>query len=447
MDKYNFQFNWLDIPGKKRLMSEALQFQFSQTEKFSPNQISQLQFANLQMLVQHCTENVPYYKQRSYSKIKTWSDWHQLPLLGREDLQQHEESLHADIDMSSREGKTYIKRSSGSTGRPVKVLTNDRAQLLWQAATLRDHLWHKRDFSQKLAVIKYIDDNKSEPPGKVSRYWGPSSALLFSTGPAVTISSSTDISKQYEWLREQKPGYLLTYPSILNALSERNLRADNAIALLGITTIGENISPETRHMAERSFGGRVCDIYSCQEIGYIALQCPQHNHYHLQAETCFVEVLDDNNQVCRPGEMGRVVVTHLHNYSMPLVRYEIGDYAIAGGSCDCGINLPVVERIIGRTRNLVSYPNGKRNWPSYNPMKLMELLPNVQFQLIQKSLDTLLLRIGTNKPIDDEVFLQVKTIINEAMGYPFNIQLEQLQIIPRSKSGKYEEFLSEVDNV
>jgi len=80
-------------------------------------------------------------------------------------------------------------------------------------------------------------------------------------------------------------------------------------------------------------------------------------------------------------------------------------------------------------------------------MKLMELLPNVQFQLIQKSLDTLLLRIGTNKPIDDEVFLQVKTIFNEAMGYPFNIQLEQLQIIPRSKSGKYEEFLSEVDNV
>ena len=53
--------------------------------------------------------------------------------------------------------------------------------------------------------------------------------------------------------------------------------------------------------------------------------------------------------------MGRVVVTHLHNYAMPLIRYEIGDYAIAGGNCDCGINLPVLERVVGRTRNLVCY--------------------------------------------------------------------------------------------
>lgn len=447
MNKYNFQFNWLDIPGKKRLVSEALQFQFSQTEKFSPSQMARLQFANLQMLIQHCTEHVPYYKRLPYTKIKTWNDWRQLPLLRREDVQQHEESLRSEIDMSSREGKTYAKRSSGSTGRPVKVLTSDRAQLFWQAVTIRDHLWHKRDFSQKLATIKHLGDDKCEPPGRMSRHWGPSTALLFATGPAVTISSSTDIGKQYQWLREQKPGYLLTYPSILRVLSEQNLYADEPIKLLGITTIGENLSPDTRQLALSSFGTRVCDMYSCQEIGYMALQCPQHDHYHAQAETCFLEVLDENNQACKPGEMGRVVVTHLHNYSMPLIRYEIGDYAIAGDSCDCGINLPVLERIIGRTRNLVSYPNGERNWPSYNPMKLMELLPNVQFQLVQKSLDTLLLRIGTNKPVTEEVFAEMKTIINEAMGYPFNIQLEQLQNIARSKSGKYEEFLSEVDHV
>ena len=444
MDSHGFEFNWLELPGKQRLIDEALLFQFSQTEKFSSEEIARLQFYNLKNLVKHCIEHVPYYQCGAYTRVESWEDWSQLPILSRACLQENTWSLHAENDLRSREGKTFKKRSSGSTGRPVEVLTTERAQKYWQAITVRDHLWHQRDFSQTLAVIKYLEKGKGKPPGQKSKYWGASSGLLYSTGPAVTINSSTDINRQYQWLREMDAGYLLTYPSLLRVLAEQNLASGQPIQLLGITTMGENLSPETREIAQRAFQGRVCDMYSCQEIGYLALQCPKHDHYHVQAETCLVEILDENGQFCAPGEMGRVIVTHLHNYCMPLIRYEIGDYAIAGGRCDCGINLPVLERVIGRERNLVSYPDGTKSWPSYNPMKLMGVLPNVQYQLVQKKLNTLLVRIGTAEEIPEAILGEVTKTINDAMGFTFNIEYEQVEAIPRSDSGKYEEFVSEV---
>jgi phenylacetate-CoA ligase len=446
MHHQKFQFNWLALPDKRRVLVEAMQFQFSQTQKFSRGELARLQFACLQRLIDHCIKNVPYYKNGTYSRIESWQDWSRVPVLSRSEVQEHGKSLRADINMRSREGRSYKKRSSGSTGRPIEVLVTERTDKFWQAITIRDHLWHQRDFSQTLAVIKNLGKDRTGPPGITSRSWGKSSGLLYSTGPSVTISSSTDIAGQYDWLARLKPGYLLTYPSILRALAERNLAADDPVQLLGITTIGENISPETRHFAQRAFGGKVCDIYSCQEVGYLALQCPRDDHYHIQAETALVEVLDDNNRACAPGEMGRVVVTHLHNHAMPLIRYDIGDYAIAGGDCDCGINLPVLERVIGRTRNLVSYPDGTRSWPAYGMMKLVEILPNVQFQLVQKSLDTMLLRIGTKKSVSEDMLEEMKNIVNSAMDFPFTIQFELIEQIPRSASGKFEDFVSEIEH-
>ena len=446
MHNQKFQFNWLDLPDKRRVLVEAMQFQFSQTQKFSGGELARLQFTCLQKLLGHAIKSVPYYKNRAYSQIETWQDWRQLPVLSRSEVQEHGKSLRADINMRSREGRSYKKSSSGSTGRPIEVLVTERTDAYWQAITIRDHLWQQRDFSQTLAVIKNLGKDRTGPPGLKSKSWGKSSGLLYATGPSVTISSSTDIASQYDWLAQLKPGYLLTYPSILRALAERNLASNEPLQLLGITTIGENISPETRHFAQRAFGGRVCDIYSCQETGYLALQCPRDDHYHIQAETALVEVLDENNQACAPGQMGRVVVTHLHNHVMPLIRYEIGDYAVAGGDCDCGITLPVLERVIGRTRNLVSYPDGTRSWPAYGMMKLVEILPNVQFQLVQKSLDTMLLRIGTGQPVAEDIRQEMKDIVNTAMGYPFNIQFELLEKIPRSNSGKFEDFVSEIEN-
>ena len=82
-------------------------------------------------------------------------------------------------------------------------------------------------------------------------------------------------------------------------------------------------------------------MYSCEEAGYIALQCPQAEHYHCQSESVLVEVLDDEGRPCTPGQVGKVVLTALHNFAMPLIRYENQDYAEVGPPCACGRGLPV----------------------------------------------------------------------------------------------------------
>ena len=55
-----------------------------------------------------------------------------------------------------------------------------------------------------------------------------------------------------------------------------------------------------------------------------------------------------------------MVITDLHNFAMPLIRYEIGDYAEAGDLCPCGRGLPVITRIVGRVHNMLTLPSGEQ---------------------------------------------------------------------------------------
>ena len=78
----------------------------------------------------------------------------------------------------------------------------------------------------------------------------------------------------------------------------------------------------------------------------------------MQAENVLLEIIDAAGNPLPPGNVGRVVITVLHNLAMPLIRYEIGDYAAFGGECTCGRGLPVLERIVGRARNMLRLPDG-----------------------------------------------------------------------------------------
>ena len=120
-----------------------------------------------------------------------------------------------------------------------------------------------------------------------------------------------------------------------------------------VRTLGEASTPDLRALCREAWGVPLVDVYSAEEVGYIALQCPEHEHYHVQAESVLVEILDERGAPAPPGETGRVVVTDLHNFAMPLVRYEIGDYAEVGEPCACGRGLPVLRRIVGRVRNML----------------------------------------------------------------------------------------------
>jgi len=110
--------------------------------------------------------------------------------------------------------------------------------------------------------------------------------------------------------------------------------------------MSERLDPEVRILVENTWEVPVSSIYSAPETGILALQCPEQAHFHIQSEYARVEVLNDDDSPCQPGEVGRVVVTPLHNYQTPLVRFATGDRAEAGGPCSCGRTLPVLARVL-----------------------------------------------------------------------------------------------------
>ncbi|MGH7124669.1 MAG: hypothetical protein ACREFI_09880, partial [Stellaceae bacterium] len=80
-----------------------------------------------------------------------------------------------------------------------------------------------------------------------------------------------------------------------------------------VRSVVEIVDPALRHICREAWGAEIVDTYSCEEAGYLALQCPQHRHFHVQMESSLVEILDARDRPCAVGETGRVVVTPLHN--------------------------------------------------------------------------------------------------------------------------------------
>ena len=435
----------IELPQGERAQTAALQFFLQRTERSALSQQRLMQQQSLSKLYQFAIAEVPYYRDRkAYPKTIETLNWQQLPILKRADVQRFSHDLQAS-NVPEGHGGLVEFRSSGSTGAPVHTFSTAYAQCFWRALTIRDHLWAARDFSCSIAVIKNQAVDKARYPGIKVNSWGAGVEQLFRTGPLFSLNSSEPLDRQYQWLSELQPGYLLTYPSALHELAKFQLKHKQVNSIKGVSTLGENLSDHTRTLVKQAFNCRIHDMYSSQEVGYMALQCPRHDHYHIQSESCLLEVLREDGTPCVPGEIGRVVVTPFHNFKMPLLRYEIGDYAISGEPCDCGIQLPVLQRIVGRSRNLVTYPDGRNSWPSYNPMALMKMFPMAQFQLEQTSLQSLRLNIAGVDVLSEPQKEQVIAIIQQAIDYAFVIDIVQVDSIERAKSGKFEEFISRIE--
>jgi phenylacetate-CoA ligase len=253
----------------------------------------------------------------------------------------------------------------------------------------------------------------------------------------------SSIAEQKAWLLREDPTYLLTYHTNLQALA-RAFQEDGAKLrrLREVRTLSESLSEDTRRIARDAFGVPVTDMYSAVEVGFMAMQCPEHEHYHVQSEIVLLEILGEDDRPCRPGEAGRVVITSLHNHATPLIRYEVGDYAELGEPCPCGRGLPVIRRILGRTRNMLVRPDGSTYWPMIDSKSCRPALPYTQLQIAQIAADTLEVRVVPEQPVTEQHRTDLTAVLVRRLGYPFKIQFKIVEAIPRSKSGKFEEFVS-----
>jgi phenylacetate-CoA ligase len=274
--------------------------------------------------------------------------------------------------------------------------------------------------------------------------WGTPYTIICLSGPSFALSITSTVAQQAEWLGQVQPDYLTVFPSLLPDLVRECSGRQRPSRLKQVRTIGEWLDPATRALCREHWGVTVQDVYSAQEAGYLAVQCPEHEHYHVQAESARVEVLNEKGAECRPGETGRVVVTPLHNFAMPLVRYAIGDYAEVGEACPCGRGLPVLKRILGRSRNMLVLPDGARVWPRLSELRYGEVLPVTQFQVVQVAPTCLEVRLVASRKGTPQEEARLAQIIAERIGYPFEVRFTYVDEILRSAGGKFEDFRSEL---
>ena len=444
---------WPALPCGKGQTALALLYQMEQTQWWSEADLRQMQFKQLSSLLEHSWKTIPYYGQKlesvgiepPFSNLgKYWTD---LPILLRSDIQQVGDDLISSA-VPKDHGRISDIHTSGSTGAPIRACRTELALRFWSAFTLRDHLWHKRDFRGKLAVVRNSGKGQDPyPKGSRYKYWG-SSRRAFNTGPSVSLNINCSAEQQMEWLQKENPDYLLTHPTNLARLLQYSLENDIRLSnMKQVQTLSEILRDEVRDICREVWGVPISDMYSGREVGYASLQCPEHDHQHVMSEGVLVEVIDDQGNACKTGEVGRVLITTLHNFAMPFIRYDVGDFAEVGEPCPCGRGLPVLKRILGREQNMLALPGGVKRWTLLsegNIRKFLKIAPIREFQFIQKDLENMEVRLVVAREVTNEEETEIRNWLLEKFAHPFNFKIDYLDQIPRSKAGKLQDFISEV---
>ncbi len=438
------------LPPRAAMLRWILQ-QMEKTERQPPHIREASQRAQLHSLLSHALKEVPFYEGRlrsagfSPDRPLTEDIWRRIPVLTRAEVQRNSESLQAR-NVPAGHGSVHSNTTSGSTGIPLKVLQTALCGLFWDAATMRDHFWQRRDMSRPWHSIRYFrNGGASFPTGKKARFWGRAEGVLGYRGPGFGLDIMTDPTDQIEWLQRAPPSYLMTYPSNLGALLQAT-DSDGRLfpGMRQVITLAESVTPALRTRCLEQWGVPISDLYSATEVGYMAFQAPQGDHYLVPDEVVRVELLDDNDMQVEPGDSGRVTVTPLHNYGMPLIRYAIGDYAERGEVSPCGRTLPVINRILGRVRNMLNYPDGRTSWPLFADSRFRDIAPVKQFRVIQRAIDTLELQVAAESPLTGHQRAALAEVIQKRTQYPFTIEVTEHDEIARSAGGKYEDFRNEL---
>ena len=418
----------------------ALQFQFNLTQWWSAEQLMAHQLRQAEVLIRHATRFAPFWKTRlaaldnlSRGEL-TMTRFRAIPILTRAEIQDAGASLFSTA-VPSDHGAPFAVRTSGSTGTPIAVRGTSMTWMMQNALSVRGHQWHKRDLA-----AKNVDVRTAYPPGREPKdpKWSP----VPGAGPSLRIDIALPISEILARVIAEDPVYLQTHPyTLLGMIESSRETGEKPRSLREVRTFGEALEPRIRLSAREAWDVPIVDNYSANEVGTIAHQCPESENLHGMAESILVEVLDDDGKPCEPGAVGRVVLTSLHNFASPLIRYANGDYARVGSHCACGRGLPVLERVMGRQRNLLALPSGERRFPQSH-LADFTAAPFRNFQITQTTLETMEVTLVVPRPWTAADEAALRDHLTHVYRHPFDIAIAYVDHIDRASNGKYEEFKS-----
>jgi len=438
------------VPRRRGGMLETISNALLGGEWLSPEAIRKRQLALLRQLLCHAAKHSPFHAGRMAaagfepSRMESLDDMRRLPPMTRSELQ----GGFGDIQSRKLPRRTAFAgetKTSGSSGVPVRVRTTNIHNMVWAAVTLRNHVWSGVEGDWSAAGIRELAGPVAlESEGVTLPTWGGVVGQAFKTGPASALHIGMDMETQAAFLCRCDPQMLLSASWNMTILSD-HVR-DHGIHLPGLRMLhgmGEVVTDGMRARIEGAFGVPFFDTYSCNELGYIASMCPEGHGYHVHDEVVVLEIVDDQGAPCEPGRLGRVLVTGLTNYGMPLIRYEVGDDVIAGPDepCPCGRGLSRIGRIVGRSVQHALTTDGRKL--SVQPMVVViEDTGHVrQFQIVQHSRMHVEVQIvpdeGFGAEQRDGIESGVRSYLGDALRVTFSIR----DAIPLTASGKHKTFV------
>ncbi len=430
---------------KKGLPSQAIKVlhfheRLREFERFDPDKQNVILRAGLNRLLTHAKRCSPFWKDA----LRAWSPEEvapeailgAVPILERKDLQSQAENIIATFPR--RQGMRSSRlTTSGSTGTPIWVEhLHEFHNPPQYAASLLTGRWHNVDPEKPLGILRpQIEDIDQAALGLPFK-WFCSAATGF-------VRNTTDRGEEelYDYCSAKKPSYLLAGAMTLQRLARyaiRNNRRELSPKLA--LSFGSVVSSEIRDVVQKGMGTKIVDRYSAEEAGIIAIQCPKHDHYHVLSPVTLVEIVNEAGAPCSVGQPGRVLVTCMHSLGMPLIRYDIGDVAEWGESCDCGIKLPVIKKLWGRKRHFITHPDGRTTFAKMVLTSEFEdswNLEEYRFVLHQGAMFVAQLKVSDPPP---RLERSVTELVHKLVGYPYPVRIEIVDKIDWGSSLKKEGF-------
>ena len=401
-----------------------------------------IQQKKLYKLIKYASKNIPYYKRIiqeyniQFSEDTIFEDIKKFPLLTKDVIRNHFDKLYKFRD------RTYYRNTSGgSTGEPV-VFYQDKNYLEWAIANkYLFNEWAGRQIGDPM--VKLWGSLRDTLKGGQS-FKGYFRQQL----SGITILNSNKMTEKvmYEYVKRInniKPCLILAYTSSIDELArfiqEHDLSVYSPPAVMATAGV---LYPEVYEKIKKVFVTKVFNRYGSREVSDIACNCKKSDGLHLNTDIHYLEIVDDEGREVEVGKSGNIIITLLTNYTMPLIRYKIGDRGILSAkNSQCGHGFPLLEKVTGRIKSVFINKFGDSIDDDLF-ITLFRLKENVkQFQIIQEAIDYIIINlvlIDKTKLKDvNEEFKEENQAIWKVMGEEIEIKYNIVDEIEPSPSGKF----------
>ena len=417
--------------------------ELEESQWYSEDKLRELQWTRLTRLLAHAYETVPFYRERFQALGITPQDVHgpadvaRIPVLTKEELGTHRSKLAS----SAGPKRVSAWATSGSSGDPLTVVRDRASTAYARAAMYRGHRWFGIDIGAREARLWGVPVDLSTRFRERTKDW-----LMNRIRASAYQLDEESLYGFYRRVVGFKPTYLFGYASLVYEFARFILdeKLDGkGLKLRAAITTSETLHDSQRLAIESAFDCPAVNEFGCTETGIIAFQCPA-GGMHIPVEAVYVEVEPDD--LVGPPGLGRVILTDLHNYAMPIIRYDIGDLAAFSDSiCSCGRNLPLLKDVTGRASDIIITPDGRR----IHTIIFYYILYGLEsrsggikkFQAIRDAPNSYAIKLVRDVNFREEDFTLVKRNLAEYLGDQVKIRYRFVDTIERTEAGKHRDFV------